>query len=261
MRVGSDARVLELAGDTTRVVDASGGIIHPGFVDAHAHAVFAGVERLSIDLTPAQSVEETLALIRVGVERSDAEWITGGGWSHELFPMPTRHQLDEIVPDRPVALSDAGHHTLWVNSKALELAGIDRDTPQPHNGHIYLDDDGDPIGYLNESAAELVGRVIPPATDDEIYAGPAQCAGVSVVAGRHGLARGDPRRVQRQGRLHARLPARPSPKARSRATASGALWIAPGLQRDDVSALVARFVELRDTQRRGRVQTPRRSRR
>ncbi len=70
-----------------------------------------------------------------------------------------------------MALSDAGHHTLWVNSRALEIAGITRDTPQPHNGHIHVDASGEPTGYLNESAAELVGRCIPPATDAEILAG------------------------------------------------------------------------------------------
>ena len=177
--IGADAAVLGWRGPDTRVVDAAGGAILPGFVDAHIHAAFAGVERLSCDLTPAQSVEETFELIRAaagvaaqgGGSNEDTAWVTGGGWSHELFPEPTRQQLDAIVADRPVALSDAGHHTLWVNSRALELAGITRDTPQPHNGHIHLDAHGEPTGYLNESAAELVGRVIPPSTDAEIVAG------------------------------------------------------------------------------------------
>lgn len=244
VRVGSDARVLELADGTTRVVDASGGVIHPGFVDAHAHAVFAGVERLSIDLTPAQSVEETLALIRAGVESTEGEWITGGGWSHELFSVPTRHQLDEIVSDRPVALSDAGHHTLWVNSKALALAGITRDTPQPHNGHIFLDDAGDPLGYLNESAAELVGRLIPPATDDEIYAGLLNAQDYLWTLGVTGwheaiLGEYNGKADCTPGYLRAIT------EGTLKSEASGALWIAPGLQRDDVSTLVARFVELR----------------
>ncbi|MET0296934.1 MAG: amidohydrolase [Microbacterium sp.] len=245
VRVGSDERVLELKGDATRIIDAAGAVIHPGFVDAHAHAVFAGVERLSLDLTLARSVDETLALIRAGAESSDAEWLTGGGWSHELLPMPTRHQLDEIVPDRPVALSDAGHHTLWVNSKALEIAGIDRDTPQPHNGHIHLDADGDPIGYLNETAAELVGRHIPPSTDDEIYAGLLNAQdylwslGVTgwheaILGGYNGKADCTPGYLRgiAEGTL--------------KSDTSGALWIGPGLKRDDVAALVSRFVELRE---------------
>jgi predicted amidohydrolase YtcJ len=244
VRVGSDARVLELRADATRIVDAAGGLIHPGFVDAHVHAAFAGVERLSIDLTPAATVEETLALIRAGAAQTSGEWVTGGGWSHELFPMPTRHQLDAVVPDRPVALSDAGHHTLWVNSRALELAGVDRDTPVPHNGHIFLDDAGEPIGYLNETAAQLVGAVIPPATDDEVYAGllnAQECLWSLGVTGWHeailgeylGKADCSPAYVRGIG------------AGTLRSDVSGALWIAPGLSAAEVPALVERFVELR----------------
>lgn len=245
LRVGSDADVRETADAATRVIDARGGVIHPGFVDAHAHAVFAGVERLSIDLTPATTVQETLDLIREGAQRSDAEWLTGGGWSHELFPLPTRQQLDEIVPDRPVALSDNGHHTLWVNSRALELAGVDRNTPQPHNGHIHLDDDGDPVGYLNETAAELVGRVIPPETDDAMYAGllnAQEHLWTLGITGWHEAILGE-----YNGKADC-TPAflRGIADGTLKDQTSGALWIAPGLQREDVPALVARFVELRE---------------
>ncbi|MCW3492539.1 amidohydrolase [Microbacterium sp. SSM24] len=245
LRVGSDADVRDTADAATRVIDARGGLIHPGFVDAHAHAVFAGVERLSIDLTPATTVPETLSLIREGAQRSDAEWLTGGGWSHELFPLPTRQQLDEIVPDRPVALSDNGHHTLWVNSKALELAGVDRNTPQPHNGHIHLDDDGDPVGYLNETAAELVGRVIPPETDDAMYAGllnAQEHLWTLGITGWHEAILGE-----YNGKADC-TPAflRGIADGTLKDQTSGALWIAPGLQREGVPALVARFVELRE---------------
>lgn len=244
VRVGSDAEVRALAGAATRVIDAAGGLIHPGFVDAHIHAAFAGVERLSIDLTPARDVAETLELIRAGAGLSDAEWITGGGWNHELFPAPTRQLLDEIVADRPIALSDAGHHTLWVNTKALELAGVDRDTPQPHNGHIYVDDAGEPTGYLNETAAELVGRVIPAATDEEIYAGllNAQEYLWSLgITGWHEAILGE-----YNGKADATAAyLRAIGDGALRSEASGALWIAPGLTVDEVPALVERFVRLR----------------
>lgn len=126
VRVGSDKSVRELIGPDTRVVEAAGGLIHPGFVDAHVHAAFAGVERLSLDLTPATTVEETLELIRDAAGSSDAEWLTGGGWDHELLPMPTRHQLDAIVPDRPVALSDAGPPPHTVGELARARAGRGR---------------------------------------------------------------------------------------------------------------------------------------
>lgn len=245
VRVGSDEHVRALIGASTRVVNAADGLIHPGFVDAHVHAAFAGVERMSLDLTPARSAEETFALIREAAASSDSYWLTGGGWDHEIFPAPTRYQLDAIVPDRPVALSDAGHHTLWVNSKALELAGVTRDTPQPHDGEIHLDETGEPSGYLNETAAELVGRVIPAATDEEIHAGLLNAQehlwslGVSgwheailgVYNGKADCTGGYLRAIA-DGTLKSRT--------------SGALWIAPGLQQDDVPALVARFVELRE---------------
>lgn len=243
VRVGSDDDVRALADDRTRVVDAGGGLIHPGFVDAHAHAVFAGVERLSLDLSPARSVEETLDLIRQAARSGDG-WLTGGGWSHELLPEPTRQMLDEIVRDRPVALSDAGHHTLWVNSAALALAGVEETTPQPHNGHIHRDDDGLPTGYLNESAAELVGRVIPRATEDEMHAGLLNAQehlwslGVTgwheaILGEFNGKADCTPayRRALADGTLTSDV--------------SGALWVPPGLREADVPALVDRFVELR----------------
>lgn len=245
IRVGSDADVQETADASTRVIDARGGLIHPGFVDAHAHAVFAGVERLSIDLTPATTAHETLDLIRRGAERSDAEWLTGGGWSHELFPMPTRQQLDEIVSDRPVALSDAGHHTLWVNSRALELAGIDRATPQPHNGQIHLDVDGDPTGYLNETAAELVGRVIPPETEDGMYAGlltAQEHLWTLGVTGWHEAILGEYNGKADCTPAFLRAIADGTLKDQT----SGALWVAPGLEREDVPALVDRFIGLRE---------------
>ncbi len=247
--VGDDERVLlergaRAEGAETRVLDARGGAILPGFVDAHAHAAFAGVERLSCDLTPAQSVEQTLALILAAAEASEDDWVTGGGWSHELFPHPTRQQLDAIVPDRPVALSDAGHHTLWVNSRALEVAGITGDTPQPHNGHIHFDEAGEPTGYLNESAAELVGRHIPPATEQLIYEGllNAQQHLWSIgVTGWHEAILGeyngkaDCTPAYLQGIAEGMLASQ----------TSGALWVPAGLKLDEVTAFVAGLAEQR----------------
>lgn len=250
--VGDDEAVLRWCGPKTRVVNAAGGAIMPGFVDAHIHAAFAGVERLSCDLTPARSVEETLDLIRAAAENaaetstqggtssSDVRWVTGGGWSHELFPEPTRHQLDAVVSDRPVALSDAGHHTLWVNSRALELAGITRHTPQPHNGHIHVDEHGDPTGYLNESAAELVGRMIPPSTNAEILAGlqnAQEFLWTLGVTGWHEAILGeyngkaDCTAAYLEGIADGSL----------RSAVSGALWVPQGTTEAQVPALIAGF--------------------
>lgn len=243
--VGDDAAVLGHRGPGTRVIDARGSAILPGFVDAHAHAVFAGVERLSLDLTPAGSVEETLALIaRAAAELDRAgagdAWLVGGGWAHELLPHPTRQMLDAIVPDRPVALSDAGHHTLWANSRALEIAGIDRDTPQPANGHVYHDEHGDPTGYLNEGGVELLAPFIPAATVAEMTDGllEAQRFLWSLgVTGWHEAILGE---------FNGKADCTPAYRAAVadgslRSRVSGALWIPAGTTVADVPALVERF--------------------
>jgi len=243
--VGDDDVVLALRGHGARVVDARGGAILPGFVDAHAHAVFAGVERLSLDLTPARSVEETLGLIARAAAALDAAgddtaWLIGGGWSHELLPHPTRQMLDAIVPDRPVALSDAGHHTLWANSRALEIAGIDRDTPQPANGHVYQDEHGDPTGYLNEGGVELLAPVIPATAPEEMTAGLLEAQGYLWslgVTGWHEAILGE-----FNGKADctpAYLAAIADGSLRSRT--SGALWIPPGTTLADVPTLVESF--------------------
>ncbi|WP_350351188.1 amidohydrolase [Microbacterium sp. A8/3-1] len=244
LAIGSDAEILAFAGPDTRIVDAAGGGILPGFVDAHIHAAFAGVERLSCDLTGAASVEETLALVARAAETTDAEWITGGGWSHELFPHPTRQVLDTIVPDRPVALSDAGHHTLWVNSRALALAGVDRDTPAPPNGHIHRDEHGDPTGYLNETAAELVGRVIPATTDAEIAAGlrnAQEFLWTLGITGWHEAILGE-----YNGKADCTEAYRATiADGTLRSRTSGALWVPPGSTASEVPTLIERFIALR----------------
>lgn len=242
--VGTNEEIRSLIGHQTRIVDAAGGAILPGFVDAHIHAAFAGVERLSCDLTTATSVEETLAMIAHAAMATEAEWVTGGGWSHELFPHPTRQMLDAIVRDRPVALSDAGHHTLWVNTLALQLAGVDRDTPAPPNGHIHRDEQGEPTGYLNETAAELVGRLIPPATDAEITAGLLNAQDflwTLGITGWHEAILGD-----YNGKADCSDAYRSTIQDGTlRSSTSGALWVPPGTTADAVPALVERFVALR----------------
>lgn len=252
--IGSDDEIRALAGPDTRMIDAAGGGILPGFVDAHIHAAFAGVERLSCDLTSATSVDETLSLIAAAAATTGAEWITGGGWSHELFPHPTRQMLDAIVPDRPVALSDAGHHTLWVNSRALELAGVDRDTPAPPNGHIHHDEQGDPTGYLNETAAELVGRIVPPSTDAEIAAGlldAQEFLWTLGITGWHEAILGE-----YNGKADCTagyLATIADGTLRSRT--SGALWVPPGTTAAQVPALVERFIALRAANAAGGFET------
>ncbi|MFF5532645.1 amidohydrolase [Streptomyces cinerochromogenes] len=161
------AEVRGLAGPRTEVVDLAGRLLLPGFQDAHVHPVPAGLELSRCDLTGRTTAGETVAAVRAYADaHPEREWILGGGWSMEAFPggTPTKELLDAVVPDRPVYLPNRDHHGAWVNSRALELAGIGRDTPDPADGRIERDASGEPSGTLQEGAMQLVGRLAPPAT-------------------------------------------------------------------------------------------------
>lgn len=161
------AEVRDLAGPRTQVVDLAGRLLLPGFQDAHVHPVPAGLELTQCDLTRAKTAEDTLAAVRAYADAyPEREWITGGGWSMEAFEggTPTKELLDKVVPDRPVYLPNRDHHGAWVNSRALQLAGITRDMSDPVDGRIERDALGEPSGTLQEGAMQLVGRLTPPAT-------------------------------------------------------------------------------------------------
>ncbi|WP_245734705.1 amidohydrolase [Nocardioides exalbidus] len=158
-----------------RVVDVAGGLLLPGFVDAHVHPIQGGLERLGCDLSEL-AVDSAAYLSHVRAfahDHPDQPWIQGGGWAMAAFPggLPTASALDEVVPDRPVALVNRDHHGMWVSSRALELAGITRDTPDPHDGRIERDADGEPTGCLHEGAMDLLAGVVPVADDDAMHAG------------------------------------------------------------------------------------------
>ena len=153
-------------------VNLAGGTLLPGFVDAHAHPVFAGDQMRRCDLRAASTAAGYVELVAAyAAEHPDEEWISGGGWSMDAFPggIPTRQALDAVVPDRPVFLPNRDGHGAWVNSRALALAGIDRSTPDPADGRIERDAAGEPIGMLQEGAAILVSRLLPEITEDDWY--------------------------------------------------------------------------------------------
>lgn len=171
--LGDDA-LLAGASAATRIVDAHGGLLTPSFVDAHVHTTIGGIERLRCDLTACASADEVYAEIsRYAAAHPDEPWILGGGWSMSFFPggVPHREELDRIVPDRPVFLINADHHGAWANTRALELAGISADTPDPTDGRIERDAHGAPSGTLQEGATDLVGAVLPETTVDEMRRG------------------------------------------------------------------------------------------
>ncbi len=155
------------------VVDVAGGLVAPGFVDAHVHPIQGGLERLRCDLTGTATREDCLATIaRYAADHPELPWVVGGGWAMPAFPggTPLAADLDAVVQDRPAYLPNRDHHGAWVNSRALELAGIDRDTPDPADGRIERDADGHPSGTLHEGATALVARLLPPTTGEDYRA-------------------------------------------------------------------------------------------
>jgi hypothetical protein len=168
--VGADAAPVG-----ARVVDVGGGLLLPGFTDAHVHPVQGGLERLACDLSGlAHDRAAYLAHIRAyAAAHRELDWVQGGGWAMAAFPggLPTAAELDEVVPDRPVALVNRDHHGMWLNSRALEEAGITAHTPDPAHGRVERTAHGEPTGVLHEGAMDLVADVLPVASDAELRAG------------------------------------------------------------------------------------------
>ena len=168
--VGTDDDVRELVGPKTDVVDLSGKMLLPGFQDAHNHPPAAGLDMLRCHLYDAYSLDDYRRIVREYAEsHPDVEWILGGGWSMDVFPggTPTKQILDEIVPDRAVFMPNRDGHGAWVNSKALEIAGVTRDTPDPRDGRIEHDELGEPAGTLHEGAMNLVEAHAPAPMNEE----------------------------------------------------------------------------------------------
>lgn len=168
---GPDGAALR-GGPGVEVVDLAGGLVAPGFIDAHVHAVQGGLERIRCDLSAASTRAEYLAVVAAYAGAHPEEpWILGGGWAMAAFPggAPTAADLDAIIPDRPVFLPNRDHHGAWVNSRALEVAGIDATTPDPTDGYFERDADGRPTGTVHEGAMGLVTRHLPPTSTDDYY--------------------------------------------------------------------------------------------
>lgn len=169
LTVGSSNAVAAMASTATQVVDLQGQRVVPGFNDAHWHLPL----RPAVDLAGAGSVDAILA--RLGsaapANRPDA-WLVGRGWGPSDFPdlQPHRRRLDAAFPTRPVLLTDRDGHQVLVNGRVLALAGITRRTPDPPNGRIGRDANGEPTGVLQEAAMSLAQRLLPPVTPDEAYA-------------------------------------------------------------------------------------------
>jgi predicted amidohydrolase YtcJ len=169
--VGRDSDVDPFRGPSTKVIDASGRLVLPGFEDCHIHFMDGSMGLVEVDLNGATTVLEIQKRVKeFAAAHPNDPWITGMGWTYPTFgpaALPDKKILDEVVPDRPVYLIAFDGHSSWANSKALELAGIDKQTPDPPNGKIVRDANGEATGALKEWAGDLVARKMPKPSREE----------------------------------------------------------------------------------------------
>lgn len=169
--VGDADGAMRLRGDATRVLDLSGKTVLPGLIDAHLHLTDIGLARHEVNLDGASSYDELIRRTVAFAKTSSDPWILGEGWDQNLWPQetfPTHQALSAAIPDRPVALDRVDGHALFVNAKAMEIAGITKATSDPSGGRIVRDAGGEPTGVFVDNAMTLVYRVIPPATHQQL---------------------------------------------------------------------------------------------
>ena len=158
-------------GPSTKVIDAKGKLVLPGFTDCHVHFMSGSLGLTQVDLNGANTVEEIQKRVKdYAAAHPTLPWITGMGWQYPTFgptALPNKKILDDVMADRPVYLVAYDGHSSWANSKALSMAGIDRNTPDPPNGKIVRDANGDATGALKEAAGDLVERLMPKPTREE----------------------------------------------------------------------------------------------
>jgi predicted amidohydrolase YtcJ len=167
--VGAEQVVGRLRGIGTKIIDAGGKLVLPGFTDCHIHFMDGSLSLGRINLEGAKDPADIQKRLRAyAAQHSGDGWILGRGWDYAMFApaaLPDKKYLDEIFLNRPVLLEGYDGHTYWANSKAMSLAGISKDTPDPPNGVIVRDPQThDPTGALKESASELVRHVVPKPT-------------------------------------------------------------------------------------------------
>lgn len=185
--LGTDAEIRALAGPATRIHAAGGRLVLPGFQDTHIHLQDSGQDYLqNADLTDARNPGEMVALLAAHAATHSRAWANGVGWSSALFGAHNldRHLLDRAVPDRPCLTVAADGHNGCLNSTAIAVLGLTRDTPDPPNGHFVRDSAGEPTGVLYENAIAWVEDRMPRPTDDDFLAG---VLWAQQLAHRHGL--------------------------------------------------------------------------
>lgn len=168
--VGSNEEIARLVGPKTEVIDLGGKLAIPGFVEAHGHFLSLGHAKTILDLTKAKSWADIVALVEAAAKKAPpGDWITGRGWHQERWSstppgsvdgVPLHHDLSRVSPANPVLLGHASGHAAFVNAKALELAGIEKETANPAGGEIVRDAQGNPTGLLRETAQRLVSAAL-----------------------------------------------------------------------------------------------------
>ncbi|MBV8500207.1 MAG: amidohydrolase [Paucibacter sp.] len=167
-------RQLQARAQNARRIDAQGRVLMPGLIDAHVHMADLGVSRGQLSLRDTPDLATALAAVRAyAADHADSAWIRGGGWNQAIWKLgrfPTAGELDSAESIRPVWLERVDGHAGWANSRALSLAGITRDTPDPAGGRIERDASGDPTGVLVDGAMELIEHRLPASTPEETRA-------------------------------------------------------------------------------------------
>ncbi len=172
LAVGSTTAIKSLSGPSTRIIDAQDRLLLPGFTDCHVHFMDGSLSLQRVNVEDAKDLADVQRMIKqfAAAHPNDA-WVLGRGWSYAHFPntggLPTKEMLDAVIPDRPAFIEGYDGHTFWANSKALALAGIDRNTRNPANGIIVRDAKGEPTGALKEDAGDLVAGKVPPPTREQ----------------------------------------------------------------------------------------------
>lgn len=163
--VGPDSNAGSWIGPQTIVVDLQGKMLLPSFHDSHVHVISGGLEMSECQLSELTTGQQILEAVRLYAGKNpQKKWIRGSGWQLPLFPNANPHKLllDKAVPDRPVFLYAADGHSAWANSRALEIAGVNKNTPDPKPGRIERDPEtGEPTGTLREDAMALVEKHLP----------------------------------------------------------------------------------------------------
>lgn len=177
--VFEDGKIVEVAFDDSlqtdtsdaRMIDGAGRVMLPGLTDAHAHVMGLGYQEINVNVAGISTLDETLQHVKeYADENPDLAWIRGRGWNQTRWPInrfPTAEELDEVISDRPVWLGRVDGHAGWANTKAMELAGVTKETKSPEGGKIIRDENGNPTGVFIDAAQSLIESKLPERSEQE----------------------------------------------------------------------------------------------